>query len=62
MKIFNSRFINKIKDAGTDKTFKKSRLVMQAYNNLEKSIILTQSPIIQRVSQRLILVFAVLFP
>jgi len=31
--IFNSHFINKIKHPGTDKAFKKSRLVIQAYNN-----------------------------
>jgi hypothetical protein len=41
MRIFNSRFIDEIKDIGTDKTFEKSRLVIQAYNNLKKSIILT---------------------
>ena len=28
VRIFNSRFINKIKNAGTDKAFKKSRLVV----------------------------------
>ena len=31
--IFNSHFINKIKHPSTDKAFKKSRLVVQAYNN-----------------------------
>ena len=31
--IFNSRFINKIKHPNTNKAFKKSRLVIQAYNN-----------------------------
>ena len=31
--IFNSCFINKIKHPSTDKTFKKLRLVIQAYNN-----------------------------
>jgi hypothetical protein len=31
--IFNSRFINKIKHLNTNKAFKKSRLVIQAYNN-----------------------------
>ena len=31
--IFNSRFINKIKYFSTDKAFKKSRLVIQAYND-----------------------------
>ena len=54
-RVFNSRFVNKIKNPGSNKAFKKSRLVVQAYNNLEKDLILTQSPTIQRVSQRLIL-------
>jgi hypothetical protein len=62
IRIFNSRFVNKIKNARIDKVFEKSRLVMQAYNNLEKSIILTQSLTIQYISQRFILVLAVLFP
>ena len=31
--IFNSRFINKIKHPSIDRAFKKSRLVIQAYNN-----------------------------
>lgn len=45
--IFNSRFVNKIKNLGIDKAYKKSRLVVQAYNNKNKNLILTQSPIIQ---------------
>ena len=32
-RVFNFRFINKIKNSSTDKAFKKSRLVIQAYNN-----------------------------
>ena len=31
--IFNLRFINKIKYFNTNKAFKKSRLIIQAYNN-----------------------------
>jgi hypothetical protein len=58
VRIFNSRFVNQIKDAGTDKAFKKSRLVVQAYNNQGKELVLTQSPTIQRVSQKLILALA----
>jgi len=45
-RLFNSWFINKVKNAGTDIAFKKSRLVVQAYNNIEKSVVLTQLPII----------------
>ena len=46
-KVFNSRFVDEIKNLGTNKAFKKSRLVIQAYNNPEKDLILTQSPTIQ---------------
>jgi hypothetical protein len=54
-RVFNSRFVDEIKNPGTDKAFEKSRLVVQAYNDPEKDLVLTQSPTIQRVSQRLIL-------
>ena len=33
VRIFNSQFVDKIKNAGIDKAFEKSRLVVQAYNN-----------------------------
>ena len=46
MRIFNFRFINEMKNAETDKAFKKSKLVIQTYNDLEKSIVLMQSPTI----------------
>jgi hypothetical protein len=55
IRIFNSRFVDEIKHAGTDKAFEKSRLVVQAYYDHGKDLVLTQSPTIQRVSQRLIL-------
>lgn len=54
-RIFNSRFVDKIKNAGTATAFEKSRLVVQAYNNQGKEMVLTQSPTIQQMSQRLIL-------
>ena len=54
-RIFNSRFVDEIKNSGTNKAFEKSRLVVQAYNDHGKDLVLTQSPTIQRVSQRLIL-------
>ena len=57
-RIFNSRFVDEIKDPGTDKAFEKSRLVIQAYNDPEKYLVLTQSPTIQRASQRIILCIA----
>ena len=41
VRIFNSRFVNEIKNKGTERELKKSRLVVQAYNNGEKYIVLT---------------------
>ena len=56
VRIFNSRFVDEIKHPRTDKAFEKSRLVVQAYNDQGKDLVLIQSPTIQRVSQRIILV------
>ena len=39
--IFNSRFVNGIKNKGINKELRKSRLVIQAYNDQEKYTILT---------------------
>jgi hypothetical protein len=50
IRIFNSRFIDKVKNAGTSDAFEKSRLVVQAYKDGEKDTVLTQSPTIQQVS------------
>jgi hypothetical protein len=50
VRIFNSRFVDEVKNKGTKKAFAKSRLVVQAYNDKEKRIVLTQSPTIQRIS------------
>ena len=47
--------MDEIKHLGTEKAFEKSRLVVQAYNDKGKDLILTQSPTIQRVSQRILL-------
>jgi hypothetical protein len=49
-RLFNSQFVNKIKNKGTNKAFEKSQLVIQAYDDKEKELILTQLPTIQRVS------------
>jgi hypothetical protein len=62
IRIFNSRFVDEVKNPGTDKAFEKSRLVVQAYRDTEKDMVLTQSPTIQRVSQRLILTLAAMMP
>jgi hypothetical protein len=61
VRIFSSRFVNEIKHSGTDKTFEKFRLVVQAFKNQNKTLVLTQSSIIQRISQRLIICLAVTF-
>ncbi|KAI1001416.1 hypothetical protein K3495_g6784 [Podosphaera aphanis] len=61
-RIFNSRFVDEVKFKGTDKAFEKSRLVVQAYNDHGKDFVLTQSPTIQRVSQRLIVCMASCIP
>ena len=53
--------MDKVKHAGTDKAYEKSRLVVQAYNDQEKDLILTQSPTIQRVSQCFIVCLAAIF-
>ncbi len=61
IRIFNSRFVNEIKHSRTDKTFEKFRLVIQAFKDQNKTLVLTQSFIIQRISQRLIICLAVTF-
>ena len=53
--LFKSRLVREIKGKATDKPYKKSRLVVQGYNNTEKTALLTQALIIQRYSQRLLL-------
>src|SRR6266702_6020692 len=40
--IFKSRMVNKIKGKATDTPFKKSRLVIQGYNDDGKEVIFTQ--------------------
>jgi hypothetical protein len=51
---FKARFVDKVKFAGTDKAYEKSRLVVQGYDDHGKKEILTQSPTIQRASQRIL--------
>jgi hypothetical protein len=53
-RIFKSRIVNEVKGKTTT-PYEKSRLVIQGYGDDGKSTILTQSPTIQRASQRLIL-------
>lgn len=61
-RIFNSRFVDEVKNIGTAAAYKKSRLVVQAYNDHEKNTILTQAPTIQQMSQWLILALAAIHP
>ncbi|KAI0995299.1 hypothetical protein K3495_g12883 [Podosphaera aphanis] len=61
-RIFRSRFVDEIKNPGTEKAIEKSRMVVQAYNDRGKDCVLTQSPIIQRVNQRIILALASMLP
>ena len=56
--IFNFQFVDEIKHSDTDKTFEKSRLIIQTYNDMKKNLVLTQTPIIQWVSQRFVVCFA----
>ncbi len=56
IRIFNFKFVDEIKHSSTSDAYEKLRLVMQTYNDQGKTLILTQSFIIQRMSQRIILV------
>jgi hypothetical protein len=58
VRIFNSRFVDEIKHFDTSQAYEKSRLVIQTYNDHEKTLMLTQAFTIQRMSQRIILVIA----
>jgi hypothetical protein len=55
IRIFKSRIINEIKGKGTNKSYEKSRFMIQGYNNDGKFLMFTQSPTIQRFSQRILL-------
>jgi hypothetical protein len=58
--IYSSRFVHEIKGKNTIpyKPYEKSWLVVQAHNDDGKKGVLTQSPTIQQISQRLILCIA----
>jgi hypothetical protein len=61
VRIFSSRFVDEIKHSNIEKAFEKSRLMMQAFKDQNKTLVLIQSLTIQRISQRLILCLAVTF-
>jgi hypothetical protein len=56
VRIFNSRFVDEIKHSDISQAYEKFRLMVQAYNDHEKTLMLTQAFTIQRMSQRIILV------
>jgi hypothetical protein len=57
-RIFKSRIINEVKGKTTNKFYEKFRLVIQGYKDKGKFVVLTQSPIIQRSSQRILFAIA----
>lgn len=57
-RVFRSRLVREVKGKNTDHPYEKSRLVVQGYNDEGKRDLLTQSPTIQRSSQRLLLALA----
>ena len=54
VRIFNFQFVDEIKHSDIDKTFEKSRLIIQTYNDMKKNLVLTQKFTIQQISQRLV--------
>ena len=58
VRIFKSRLVREVKGKSTDTPYEKSRLVIQGYDDDGKEMILTQSPTIQRASQRIIMALA----
>ncbi|KAF1357214.1 hypothetical protein EJ07DRAFT_129503, partial [Lizonia empirigonia] len=56
-RIFKSRIVNEVKGKTTT-PYEKSRLVIQGYADDGKKVVLTQSPTIQRASQRVVVALA----
>ena len=57
-RVFKSRLVREVKGQTTNTPYEKSRLVIQGHNDNGKEMVLTQSPTIQRASQRLIITLA----
>ncbi len=55
VRIFNFTFVNEIKHSDISDVYEKFRLMIQTYNDHDKTLMLTQSSTIQRMSQRIIL-------
>ncbi len=62
IRIFKSRFVDEIKNIETANAFENSRLVVQTYNNYDKTSILTQSPTIEQISQWFMLALSAIKP
>jgi hypothetical protein len=62
VRIFNFRFVDEIKHSDISDVYEKSRLVIQTYNDHDKTLVLTQSSTIQRMSQRIILALTAFIP
>ncbi len=60
VRIFNFRFVDEIKYSDIADVYEKFRLVIQAYNDHDKTLMLTKSSTIQRMSQRTIFVLIVI--
>jgi hypothetical protein len=58
IRIFKSRMVREIKGKETDSPYEKSRLVIQGHSDQGKELVLTQSPTIQRASQRILVALA----
>ncbi|KAI0994040.1 hypothetical protein K3495_g14144 [Podosphaera aphanis] len=56
--IYKAKFIDDIKNKESEEWFEKSRLCIAAWGDKDKWTVLTQSPTIQRASQRAILAIA----
>ncbi len=55
VRIFNFRFVDEIKHSDISQAYERFRLMIQVYNDHEKTLVLTQASTIQRMSQRIIL-------
>jgi hypothetical protein len=61
-RIFGCRFVDAIKNYGTDREFDKSRLVVQGFNDHGAKELLTKAPTVSRNSTRLLVALAASSP
>jgi hypothetical protein len=59
--VFPLRYVDEIKYKATPGQYHNSRLVVAAHHDVDKTSVLTQSPTIQRISQRLVLVLKLMY-